>query len=43
MDKIEVISCTSSTAGAKKQDPVMTNMDEGAYVVEKDFKSERTH
>jgi hypothetical protein len=43
MENIEVISQTESTAGAKKQEPVMTNMEDGAFVVEKDFKSDRTH
>jgi len=43
MENAEVISQSSSTAGAKKQEPVMTNMEAGAFVVEKDFKSERTH
>jgi hypothetical protein len=39
----KVSETASSTAGAKKQEPVMTNMQDGAYVVEKDFKSDRTH
>lgn len=44
MEASDKISETnSSNAGAKKQDPVMTNMQDGAYVVEKDFKSDRTH
>jgi hypothetical protein len=43
METVEVVSQTSSKAGKQQQDPVLTNMEKGAYVVEKDYKSERTH
>jgi hypothetical protein len=42
METVEVASQSSSTA-AQKQDAVHTDMSDGAYCVEKDFKSERTH
>ena len=43
METSEAQSVSSSAAGAKKEEPVMTKMQDGAYVVEKDFKSDRTH
>mgnify|MGYP001383314917 CR=1 FL=1 len=39
----KVSETNSSAAGAKKQEPVMSSLQDGAFVVEKDFKSDRTH
>jgi hypothetical protein len=41
--EVSEVASNSSSQGAAKAEPVTTVMPDGAYVVEKDFKSARCH